>query len=117
MSEAKSIEDLEPFLQPATYVDSDHPSVINFARRVASNSGTAIEKSMRIYYAVRDEFRYDPYSVEMTEEGMLIHPQQKKHIGKKRHRRKTNYALSPMLMNYLFLRNIFTQFYVFPIII
>ena len=70
MSEATSTEDLEPFLQPATYVDSDHPSVINFVQRVTGNSGATLEKCVRIYYAVRDEFRYDPYSVEMTEFGM-----------------------------------------------
>ena len=70
MSEATSKEDLEPYLQPANYVDSDHPSVINFARRATSNNGTALEKCVRIYYAVRDDFRNDPYSVEMTKLGM-----------------------------------------------
>ncbi len=70
MSEAASIEDFKPYLQPGICVDSDHPAVIEFARRAAGDDGTDLEKAVRIYYAVRDEFRYDPYGVEMTEFGM-----------------------------------------------
>ena len=69
MSEAIVIEDLQPYLQPAACVDSDHPAVIEFAHR-ACGDGTDLAKTVRIYYAVRDEFRYDPYGVDMTEFGM-----------------------------------------------
>jgi len=69
MSETTSVEDFEPYLQPAICVDSDHPDVIEFAQRVGGD-GTDVEKAVAIYYAVRDEFRYDPYGVEMTEYGM-----------------------------------------------
>jgi len=70
MSEAIIAEDLQPYLQPATYVDSDHAAVIAFAHRAAGQDGSDLEKAVRLYYAVRDEFRYDPYGVEMTEIGM-----------------------------------------------
>ncbi len=70
MSEATVIEGMQPYLQPATCVDSDHPAVIEFAHRAAGGDGTDLEKTVRIYYAVRDEFRYDPYGVELTEFGM-----------------------------------------------
>jgi transglutaminase-like putative cysteine protease len=70
MSEAMTIEDFQPFLQPATYVDSDHEAVIAFAHRAAGEDGSDLDKAVRLYYAVRDEFRYDPYGVEMTEAGM-----------------------------------------------
>ena len=74
MSETTSIEGFEPYLQPAICVDSDHPGVIEFAQRVAGSGhrpdGSDLEKAVRLYYAVRDEFRYDPYGVEMTEAGM-----------------------------------------------
>ncbi|MBC8239415.1 MAG: transglutaminase family protein, partial [Alphaproteobacteria bacterium] len=70
MSDTTLTEDLEAYLQPGAYVDSDHAAVIAFARRAGGEHGTDLEKAVRLYYAVRDEFRYDPYSVEMTELGM-----------------------------------------------
>ena len=70
MSEATSIEDFEPYLQPGICIDSDHPAVIEFSHRVAGDDCADLEKAVQIYYAVRDEFRYDPYGVEMTELGM-----------------------------------------------
>ncbi len=70
MSEATPIEDFDPYLQPGTFVDSDHEAVIAFAHRAGGEDGSDLEKAVRLYYAVRDEFRYDPYSVEMTEIGM-----------------------------------------------
>ena len=70
MSEVTSIEELEVYLRPGAYVDSDHAAVTAFARRAGGEQGTDLEKAVRLYYAVRDEFRYDPYSVEMTEMGM-----------------------------------------------
>ena len=66
MSEATSIEDFEPYLQPGICIDSDHPAVVEFSQRVAGDDCTDLEKAVQIYYAVRDEFRYDPYGVEMT---------------------------------------------------
>ena len=39
----------------------DHPAVIEFAHR-ACGDGTDLAKTVRIYYAVRDEIRYDPYA-------------------------------------------------------
>ncbi|MDA1100537.1 MAG: transglutaminase family protein [Proteobacteria bacterium] len=70
MSPEKSIGDLQPYLQPATFVDSDNAAVIAFAHRAGGGNGSDLEKTVRLYYAVRDEFRYDPYGVEMTEIGM-----------------------------------------------
>ncbi|MDP6690922.1 MAG: transglutaminase family protein [Alphaproteobacteria bacterium] len=69
-SEKDPIEDFQPYLQPATFVDSDHPAVIEFAQQAGGGEGTDLEKAVRLYYAVRDGFRYDPYGVEMTEHGM-----------------------------------------------
>ena len=70
MSEAAAIEDFQAYLQPGTYVDSDHPAVIEFAHREGGEDGTDLEKAVRLYYAVRDGFRYDPYGVELTLHGM-----------------------------------------------
>lgn len=55
--------------QPGIYVDSGHPTIIEFARRHAAGTGD-IERAVSLYYAVRDGFRYDPYRIDLSPEGM-----------------------------------------------
>jgi transglutaminase-like putative cysteine protease len=62
--------DADPYLCPGRCVDSDHPAVQAFARGHADASMPAREIAVRLYYAVRDGFRYDPYSFDMSEEGV-----------------------------------------------
>ena len=52
---------------PGKLIDSDNPAVVAYARRVAAN-GSDREKALRLYYAVRDHLRYDPYSTPMKRE-------------------------------------------------
>ena len=59
-----------PYLQPGRFVDSDHPAVRAFARSHADSSLPAREIAVRLYYAVRDGFRYDPYKFDMSEVGL-----------------------------------------------
>ncbi|RLC20805.1 MAG: transglutaminase [Deltaproteobacteria bacterium] len=49
------------YLDPTPIIDSDHPAVIEYARTTAGTSGDPVEKAVKIYYAVRDGIRYDPY--------------------------------------------------------
>jgi transglutaminase-like putative cysteine protease len=55
-------------LAPATVIDSDHPSVIEFARR--ATGATARERAISLYYLVRDGFRYDPYRIDLSSAGL-----------------------------------------------
>ena len=48
-------------LRPGRFVDSDHPAVKAFAERVAGGAPDARDRAARLYRAVRDEVRYDPY--------------------------------------------------------
>jgi len=66
-------EDLSPFLEPGPTVQSDDPWVVAFADRVVRGlapDATPTERAVKLYYAVRDEFRYDPYTSELTVEGL-----------------------------------------------
>ena len=56
-------------LQPAVMVDSDHPAVIEFAREHAHGSDDR-ERAVALFYAVRDGFRYDPYRIDLSVQGM-----------------------------------------------
>ncbi len=49
------------FLRPGEFIDSDHPAVAAFAARVAAGAPDPAAAAVKLYYAVRDEIRYDPY--------------------------------------------------------
>ena len=57
-------------LTPTPTVDSDHPAVISFAEASASGARHTRERAVKLYYAVRDGVRYDPYSLQMTVPGL-----------------------------------------------
>lgn len=50
------------YLRPTEFVDSDHPAVVDFARRSCSGGGPR-ERAVELYYAIRDGFRYSPWGV------------------------------------------------------
>jgi transglutaminase-like putative cysteine protease len=56
-------------LAPTALIDSDHPAVAAFAQRHALGAD-ARERAVALYYAVRDRFRYDPYRVDLSPDGM-----------------------------------------------
>jgi transglutaminase-like putative cysteine protease len=49
------------YLKPTSLIDSDHPSIIELARKAADGAKGPIEQAVRIYLTVRDGIRYDPY--------------------------------------------------------
>jgi transglutaminase-like putative cysteine protease len=51
----------QEYLNPTAIIDSDHLAVIAFAREAAGESRDPLEQAQKIYYAVRDGIRYDPY--------------------------------------------------------
>ncbi|MCZ2103310.1 MAG: transglutaminase family protein [Comamonadaceae bacterium] len=56
-------------LQPTAAIDSDHPAVAAFAREHARGGGER-ERAVALYLAVRDGFRYDPYRIDLSLEGL-----------------------------------------------
>ena len=61
------METLAQALVVTRSLDFHHPGVAAFARR-AAGEGSHREKATRLYYAVRDGIRYDPYSFHLTPE-------------------------------------------------
>jgi transglutaminase-like putative cysteine protease len=57
-----SPEGFADYLAPTFFLDSDHAAVIAFAKRAAGETPDPVEQARRLYYAVRDGLRYDPYS-------------------------------------------------------
>jgi transglutaminase-like putative cysteine protease len=58
------------YVQPSATIDSHHKAVSAFARDNAGDARDYRHKAIRLYYAVRDGIRYDPYSIELTVEGL-----------------------------------------------
>jgi transglutaminase-like putative cysteine protease len=62
----KATDDLDLYLQPTPFIDSDDPAVVSFAQAAAGEAGRDLERSVRIFYAVRDQIRYDPYCIDLS---------------------------------------------------
>lgn len=56
-------------LRPAALIDSDHPAVLAFATSHGRGADDR-ERAVSLYYAVRDGFRYDPYRIDLSPQGM-----------------------------------------------
>jgi hypothetical protein len=48
-------------LAPTPTIDSDHPEVRRFAEETVGDASDEVECAVRLYYAVRDRVRYNPY--------------------------------------------------------
>ena len=55
--------DIEACLQPTEFIDSDSPLVRAYADRIVADEEDPRERAVRLFYAVRDGLRYNPYSV------------------------------------------------------
>jgi transglutaminase-like putative cysteine protease len=50
------------YLTPTAIIDNDHKSIQDYAVRIVRGSTDPIEIATKLYLAVRDDIRYDPYS-------------------------------------------------------
>src|SRR3546814_5867633 len=60
----------ERYLQPSKYIDSDSPEVLRFTGKALGGmeQASATDKSVRLFDAVRDDLRYDPYNIPVKAE-------------------------------------------------
>lgn len=63
-------EDLAPYLAPTWFVNSDAPEIVSLAREIAGDQGDEVERACRLFYAVRDGFRYTAYNLELQREAL-----------------------------------------------
>lgn len=62
-------EDLEPYLVPTWFIDCDSRAVRHHAEEVAAGATSDEQRATRLFYAVRDGIRYDPYSITSDPDG------------------------------------------------
>lgn len=56
-------------MRPGQFIDSDHGEIRAFAEQQAKGA-TDRERAVALYYAVRDQVYYDPYSIRMDADSM-----------------------------------------------
>lgn len=52
---------MNDYLTPTAIIDSDHETIIHFGKKVVGTSQDPLDRAVKLYYAVRDGIRYDPY--------------------------------------------------------
>jgi transglutaminase-like putative cysteine protease len=55
--------ELEEYLRPGWFVDSDAPAVMAFARDAAGDATDPVEQVALLFAAVRDRIWYDPFGI------------------------------------------------------
>lgn len=63
-------QNLEPYLTATPIVESDHPAVVAYAHQHAAATGDDVDRAVKLYFAVRDGIRYDPYHIDLSVEGL-----------------------------------------------
>jgi len=58
------------WLAATEFIDHEHPAIREFVASCVAIDGSPKEKAVKIYYAVRDGIRYDPYCASMQREAM-----------------------------------------------
>ncbi len=56
------MKDIKIYLSPTETIDCDNNTVINYAKSAVRDAEGDIQKAVRLYYKVRDDILYDPYS-------------------------------------------------------
>jgi transglutaminase-like putative cysteine protease len=62
-------------------IDFDHPLIREFTAKTIGTSSDSQTRAIRLYDAVRDSIRYDPYSIDLTVDGLKASTTLKKGRG------------------------------------
>ena len=61
---------MQEYLQPTEFLNYDDESVREFATRNSAGAKDEREKAVKLYYAVRDGFQYNPNILDLRREGL-----------------------------------------------
>lgn len=69
------------FLLPSEMIDADHPLIAKFSNKCTHGAADPKDQAVKLYYAVRDTIRYDPYQIDLSVDGMRASATLKKRHG------------------------------------
>ena len=58
------------YLQKTRYLDYDNAALRAYVDRVCTGAANERERAIALYYAVRDDIRYDPYSCDLSADSL-----------------------------------------------
>ncbi len=61
-------KDLKSYLKATYFIDCDAPAIKAYAKEKCRGKQSELDRAVALYYAVRDDIRYDPYSMEDSRE-------------------------------------------------
>jgi transglutaminase-like putative cysteine protease len=53
---------VDEYLGATWFLDRDSPAVVELARATTRGASSDLDRAVRLYYAIRDDIRYDPYA-------------------------------------------------------
>lgn len=69
------------YLRPTEFLDFQETSVRDFAESHTQGISSTKDKAIRLYYAVRDEFQYNPYRLDLRRQGLRASQLLERHSG------------------------------------
>jgi len=64
------MSEFETYLQAGPLLDADHPDILAYAKTITEGSVSDQQRAIRIYYAIRDNWRYNPYHISLQKEAL-----------------------------------------------
>lgn len=61
---------IELYLQPTYFVDSEQPDIVRFVKNTLGVEIDKTKNAVKLYYAVRDGWRYNPYNIDLRHVAM-----------------------------------------------
>lgn len=58
-------ENFSKYLAPTPFIDCDSQQIVEYACSVTRLTSSPVENAISLYYAIRDDVRYDPYNVQL----------------------------------------------------
>ena len=59
---------IDLYLQPTFFIDSNHPDVIEYTKKIIQDETNPTQQAILLYNAVRDDFKYNPYNINLKHE-------------------------------------------------
>jgi transglutaminase-like putative cysteine protease len=65
-----SNEEMQRYLQATPTIEGQHPMVLAFVERHLAGAERDVDRAVKLFYAVRDGIRYDPYKIDLSVDGL-----------------------------------------------
>ena len=61
---------IDLYLEPTFFIESNHPDIKRFVKNTIGNEVDKTKIAIKLYYAVRDGWRYNPYNIDLHYKAM-----------------------------------------------